>query len=109
MYIINTLGLVFTVLTQSEPENVYYLKSLFGYIYYFHEGGLKMKVSVDFELSWNKAFEILCETLHMKDLIEKENLCIYKGYVCENKSLSPILRPVMHPTLFITCLIAPLM
>lgn len=42
-----------------------------------------MRVSIDFELTWNKAFEILCETLGMKDLIEKENLCIYKGYVCE--------------------------
>ena len=42
-----------------------------------------MKVSVVFEFDWNKAFEILCETLHMKELIDKENLCIYKGYVCE--------------------------
>ena len=42
-----------------------------------------MKVSIDFELNWNKAFEILCETLHMRELIDKESLCIYKGYVCE--------------------------
>lgn len=42
-----------------------------------------MKVSIDFELNWNKAFEILCETLHMRELIDKENPCIYKGRVCE--------------------------